>query len=213
MGDTVPAGDPLRLRAGGALPANAEVTLRRDGAVIASNRTVLDRQITDTGRPIGSKCSSPAGTCPGSSRTRSTCWPSMNESGGATAGLLPEPPRADAVNSLERFDSGTLLEAVADGSTTLDPQFIVPGSGPDGSPAARVSFHLGAPSPEYPSPFASLGTYEPRDLSERRGLILRVRSDRQYRFLAPGARRQSRGAGRGSSPGTRRSRQPPSGVR
>ena len=181
MGDTVPAGDPLRLRAGGALPANAEVTLRRDGAVIASNRTVLDRQITDTG-VYRVEVQLPGWQVPWIISNPIYVLAIEEREQRATAGLLPEPPRADAVNSLERFDTGTLLEAVSDGSTTLDPQFIVPGSGPDGSPAARVSFHLGAPSPEYPSPFASLGTYEPRDLSERRGLILRVRSDRQYRF-------------------------------
>ena len=181
MGDTVPAGGPLRLRAGGALPANAEVTLRHDGEVIGSSRAGLDRQVTDTG-VYRVEVQLPGWQVPWIISNPIYVLATGDGERRAASGRLPEPPRASAIDSLERFDTVAELQAVADGSTTLDPQFIVPGSGPDGSPAARMSFHLGTPSPEYPSPFASLGTYEPRDLSERQGLILRVRSDRQYRF-------------------------------
>ena len=92
MGDTVPAGGPLRIRAGGALPANAEVTLRHDGEVIGSSRAGLDRQVTDTG-VYRVEVQLPAGRCPGLSRTRFTCWPPGTGSGERRAAVSGAAPR------------------------------------------------------------------------------------------------------------------------
>ena len=70
---------------------------------------------------------------------------------------------------------------MADNTTTLDPQFIAPGAGPDGSNAARITFQLGVPTADAQSPFASLGSYVARDFTGRDGLVFSIRSDVPYR--------------------------------
>ncbi len=100
----------------------------------------------------------------------------------AAAAVLPDPIVADAASILDAFDSDSSFAAVGDDSTVLDTRYIDPGSGLNGSTAARIAFRLGVPNSEHPSPFASLGSYQPRDLTGRDGLVLSVRSDDTYRF-------------------------------
>ncbi|HIE92857.1 MAG TPA: hypothetical protein EYQ83_08325 [Acidobacteria bacterium] len=181
MGDEVPAAGPLRLRAGGALPATARLTLLRDGVVVTAGERVIDQRVDEPGVyrveahldgwDVPWIVSNPIYVLTQTDRARRRA-----------AAALPGPVVVGATAELERFDTSSRFTAVSDPSTTLDPRFIDPGTGPDGSSAARIAFQLGVPTADHPSPFASLGSYEPRDLSGRNGLVFSVRSDVPYRF-------------------------------
>jgi hypothetical protein len=56
-----------------------------------------------------------------------------------------------------------------------------PAGGPEGGPALRLGFRLGAPSPEQPFTWCALVNRQPRDLGGWTGLRFRVRADGVYR--------------------------------
>jgi hypothetical protein len=181
MGDDVPAAGPVRLRAGGALPAHARLTLLRNGIALASTEGILDQRVADSGVyrveahlpgwPVPWIVSNPIYVVTAEERSRRS-----------RAAALPAPVVVGDTVELERFETRSTFVAVADNTTTLASEFIEPGAGPDGSGAARIAFQLGTPTPENPSPFASLGSYAPRDLTGHEGLVFSVRSDVPYRF-------------------------------
>ena len=181
MGDILAPGTSVQLRAGGALPAEATMTLFRDGSAMATAVGPLDVRVSQPGTyrvevrvpgwDIPWIVSNPIYVLTDTERARR-----------ARAATLPEPATRQAVATLDHFGAGTTFEAVADDSTTLDSRTTDPTGGPDRSPAARLAFRLGAPSPAHPSPFASLGSYDPRDLSGREGLVFSVKGDDTYRF-------------------------------
>ncbi len=181
MGDEVPAAGPLRMRAGGALPATARLTLFRDGVVVTAGERALDQRVEEPGVyrveahldgwDVPWIVSNPIYVLTQADRARRRA-----------AAALPGPVVVGVTADLERFDTASPFTGVSDPSTTLDPRVLDPGAGPDGSSAARIAFQLGVPSADHPSPFASLGSYAPRDLSGRNGLVFSVRSDVPYRL-------------------------------
>ena len=181
MGDTLAPGGPVRVRAGGAIPAGARITLYHDGREAATSDGPLDTEVTEPGvyrvevQVAGWDfpwiVSNPIYVLTETERQRR-----------ARAARLPEPAVAEATTVLDRFEPGSTFTAAADDSTRLEPPAIDPAGGPDGSAAARVAFRLGTPSADHPSPFAALISYQPRDLSSREGLVLSVRGDDTYRF-------------------------------
>ena len=181
MGDTIASEGPVRLQAGGALPASARITLYRNGVVVTTADGPLDVRVTEPGVyrvevqvpgwDVPWIVSNPISVLTEPERTRR-----------ARAAELPAPVVAEAAAILDPFESDSTFVAAADDSTRQDGQFIDPGGGPDGSSAARIAFRLGEPSTEHPSPFASLGSYQPRDLAGRNGLVFSLRSDDIYRF-------------------------------
>lgn len=181
MGDDVPATGPVRLRAGGALPATARLTLLHDGAPIASGTNVLNQRVTDPG-VYRVEVHLPGWSVPWIVSNPIYLLTAEERSQRSRAAALPAPVVVGVPLEVERFETRSTFTAVADNTTTLDPQFIAPGAGPDGSNAARIAFQLGIPTPDDQSPFASLGSYVPRDFSGREGLLFSVRSDVPYRL-------------------------------
>ena len=181
MGDVLAAGDPVRLRAGGALPEGAVTTLWRNGVAVTTANGPLDTRVGEPG-VYRVEVEIPGWDFPWIVSNAIYILTQEERERRVRAAELPEPVTANAAALLDSFDSGAAFRAVADESTALDPQFLEPGGGPDGSSAARIAFRLGVPSPDHPSPFASLGSYQPRNLSGRGGLVFSVRSDDTYRF-------------------------------
>ena len=181
MGDIVPAGEPLHMRAGGALPARALVTLRHDGHVIASSEGTLDVPIIDPG-VYRVEAELPGWDLPWIVSNPIYVLTAAERQRRSAAATLPPSLTVTALAHLDRFDGDSTFAAVADETTMLDPQIIAADTGPDGTSAARIAFRLGAPSPEHPSPYASLVSYEQRDLSAYEGIVVSVRSDATRRF-------------------------------
>lgn len=181
MGDTLASGDPVRLQAGGALPTGARITLYRNGVAVTTADGPLAARVTEPG-VYRVEVHVPGWDMPWIVSNPIYVLTEPERERRAQAAELPAPVVADAAAILDPFDSDSTFTAVADDSTRQDLPFIDPDGGPDGSSAARIAFRLGEPSTEHPSPFASLGSYQPRDLSGRHGLVFAVRSDDTYRF-------------------------------
>ena len=181
MGDTLPPAGPVQLKSGGALPSGAGTTLYRNGEVIIRTDGPLDAMVTDPGVyrvevevhgwnfPL--VISNPIYVMTESERERR-----------ARASSLPEPITAVPTTMLDELDSGTTFVAVADETTALDFGFTEVGVNAVERSSAQIAFTLGTPTSKNPSPYASLISYEPRDLSNHSGLVFSVKSDDTYRF-------------------------------
>ena len=181
MGDTLASGDPVRLQAGGALPSGARITLYRNGVAVMTADGLLDARVTEPG-VYRVEVEVPGWDMPWIVSNPIYVLTEPERERRSRAAELPEAVVADAAAILDPFDSDRSFDAVADDSTRQDVGFIDPDGGPNGSSAARIAFRLGEPTSEQPSPYASLGSYQPRDLGGRNGLVFSVRSDDSYRF-------------------------------
>ena len=181
MGDTVASGGPVQLRAGGARPANARLTLYRNGVTVATADGPLDTRATEPG-VYRVEVQVPGWDVPWIVSNPIYVLTEPERARRARAAELPAPVVAEAAAILDPFDRDSTFVATADDSTRQDVQFIDPDGGPDGSSVARIAFRLGEPSTEHPSPFASLASYQSRDLAGRNGLVFSLRSDDTYRF-------------------------------
>ena len=181
MGDTVASGGPVQLQAGGARPANARITLYRNGVTVATADGPLDTRVTESG-VYRVEVQVPGWDVPWVVSNPIYVLTEPERARRARAAELPAPVVAEAAAILDSFDRDSTFVATADDSTRQDVQFIDPDGGPDGSSVARIAFRLGEPSTEHPSPFASLASYQSRDLAGRNGLVFSLRSDDTYRF-------------------------------
>ena len=181
MGDTLEAGRAVRLQAGGALPVGAGTTLYRNGVAVTTADGLLDVRVSDPG-VYRVEVQVPGWDVPWIVSNPIYVLTAPERARRALAAELPAPVITVAATILDTFDPGSMFAAVADDSTTLETQFTDLDGGPNGSSAARIAFRLGEPSTEHPSPFASLGSYQPRDLSGRSGLVFSIKSDDTYRF-------------------------------
>lgn len=181
MGDTVASGGPVQLQAGGARPANARITLYRNGVTVATADGPLDTRVTEPG-VYRVEVQVPGWDVPWVVSNPIYVLTEPERARRARAAELPAPVVAEAAAILDSFDRDSTFVATADDSTRQDVQFIDPDGGPDGSSVARIAFRLGEPSTEHPSPFASLASYQSRDLAGRNGLVFSLRSDDTYRF-------------------------------
>ena len=181
MGDTVASGSPVQLRAGGARPANTRITLYRNGVTVATADGPLDTQVTEPG-VYRVEVQVPGWDVPWIVSNPIYVLTEPERARRARAAQLPAPVVAEAAAILDPFEGDSTFVAAADDSTRQDVQFIDPDGGPDGSSVARIAFRLGEPSTEHPSPFASLASYQSRDLAGRNGLVFSLRSDDTYRF-------------------------------
>ena len=181
MGDTVASGGPVQLQAGGARPANARITLYRNGVTVATADGPLDTRVTEPG-VYRVEVQVPGWDVPWIVSNPIYVLTEPERARRLRAAELPAPVVAEAAAILDPFDRDSTFVATADDSTRQDVQFIDPDGGPDGSSVARIAFRLGEPSTEHPSPFASLASYQSRDLAGRNGLVFSLRSDDTYRF-------------------------------
>jgi hypothetical protein len=182
MGESVPAGPGLTLRAGGRLPRGARVIVLRDGkpqvaavggAQISSPDPGVYRvEVRVEGWPVPWIVSNPIYIFAGKTqeeRARRAAW-------------APEPSVPEEVAVLDDFQGQTGFAAEFDPSSWVDPLLRDRGAGPRGRAAARLSFRLGAPGPGRPHAWCALVERRSRDLSGRSGLVFSIRADGAYRI-------------------------------
>jgi len=181
MGDTVPPGDGLKLRAGGGMPAGSRVAIRRDGAVVAEGERAVELAVPGPGvyrsdvhvpgwaAPwIVSNPIYVFGAAAAAARAREAAWP-------------PSPPPPPAAELIDRFDGTTRFEPGADDRSRVERPILDPAAGADGRGAARLRFQLGVPGPGHPHTYCALVDWTHRDLTGRRGLVFSVKADGVYR--------------------------------
>ena len=181
MGDVVAPGNNVRLRAGGAFPTDAVLTLLRDGVTLATSHHPLAVDGVGSGT-YRIEVHIPNWNMPWIISNPIYIFDEASRIQRARAAMMPEPIVVEPTTILDTFDSETSFETASNETSKVNRQTRVLASGPDGSPAAHIEFELGTPTPDHPSPFASLVSYEHRDLSAYEGFAFSVKSDQTYRL-------------------------------
>ena len=182
MGDTVAPDPRLILTAAGRMPAGARVRILRDGGEAAEGEGFLARTAPQPG-VYRAEVRVPGWSTPwilsnpiyvfgpeaAAARAQNAAWPA-------------EPPAPAAAETIDGFNGGSSFAAEFDPSSSMDRNVVAAGAGPDGSGAARMAFRLGAPGPGRPFTWCALVNRQPRDLTGRRGLVLAIKGDGEYRL-------------------------------
>ena len=183
MGDTVSPTPSLRLRAGGALPMDARVSLIKDGQAIARESGELVRRYVEPG-VYRVEVDVPGLDAPWiMSNPIYVFDPQAAERRRRRLQIPPPVVPTRIVRHLDRFDSDSTFSVTGDPSTIVREEMSDPDGGPHGTEALLIGFTLGTPSAEHPSPFAALISVGRRDLSDGDGLVLSLRGDGVYRLL------------------------------
>jgi hypothetical protein len=181
MGDTVhQRGAQLRLS--GRMPRGAHVRILRDGALVAagegeaettaSEEGVYRAEIRLTGRAVPWVITNPIYVFDPShsaERQARAAWPARAE---------PVVTR----EILDGFDAGTVFDVAADQASSVEKPLVAPGEGVGGTPAARMRFRLGMPTPDHPNVYVALVNAAPRDFSKFGGIVFSIRADGVYRL-------------------------------
>ncbi len=182
MGETITPSPDLHLRASGAFPAGATLTLVHDGHPVATAARVLDVAVTAPG-VYRVEVRVPGWDVPWILSNPIYVFGEAQAAARRAAGAVPaEAAVPEAVEVLDRFDAASGFGAEFDTASRLDPAFRIEGAGPSGGPAARLTFRLGTPTPAHPFVSAALVSRKPRDLHGRKGLVFGIRGDRAYRL-------------------------------
>jgi hypothetical protein len=177
MGDAVPVDPPPSLRAGGALPEGAIVTLYRDGVAIKEATSDVEWPKATPG-VYRVEVRLPAWDVPWILSNPIYVFDPATLEARRQRGLLPPPVLpVNASQTIDDFEAGSRFAAASDESTTLDPAIIASDSGADRASVARLRFKLGTPRAGIPSPFAALASLQARDLSSHRGLVFSIKGD------------------------------------
>ena len=181
MGESVTSAPGLVARAGGLVPRGARIVLLRDGRPL---REAADRieeplpgpgvyrvEVRLPGWPVPWVLTNPIAVFEDAERgerERRAAWPA------------PTTPPAPAV-LIDDFAGRTVFTPEFDPSSWMDGRVVDPGAGPEGGPAGRLTFRLGAPGPGRPFTWCALVNRAARDLSGRTGLVFRIKGDGAYR--------------------------------
>jgi hypothetical protein len=182
MGERVPAAaEGLRARAGGRVPEGARVVLFRDGRILAEAASSLEAplpgpgvyrvEIRVPGWPVPWVLTNPIyvfDEATFAERDAAAAWPEA------------PPPPADLV-ALSALPGSSAFGAEFDPTSWMNTDVLDPTGGPGETPALRLAFRLGAPSPEQPFTWCALVNRQERDLSPYEGLRFQVRADGVYR--------------------------------
>jgi hypothetical protein len=181
MGDVVPPQPGLRLRAGGRVPADVELTLLRDGRAIATTQQALDVEAPGPG-VYRVEARLPGWSVPWVITNPISVFSAEVARARAAAAAWPvEPPAPAATRVVDAFEGPTSFHPEFDPSSSMSSDVLVPKAGPDGSTAARLQFRLGAPGPGRPYVWCALVSREPRSLAGAQGLVFQIRGDGDYR--------------------------------
>ena len=181
MGERVPFRDGLQARVGGRVPVGARVMLFRDGWLVRQKTTALEAplpgpgvyraEIRVPGWPVPWVISNPIyvfDEATFAARDAAAAWPE------------PPPPPKEIVG-LAALPGSSAFGAEFDPTSWMDTEVLDPTGGPEETPAQKLAFRLGTPSPEQPFTWCALVNRQERDLAEYGGLRFRIRADGVYR--------------------------------
>jgi PHP domain len=181
MGDHLPVVAGARVRAGGRMPKGTRLVLLRDGRPLAEARERLDVALPGPGvyrveaRAEGWRVpwviTNPAyvfDEATSEERRRAAAW--------------PPPPVVHETTPLQALPGSAAFGAEHDPLSSMDPQVLTPGAGPDGGEALKLAFRLAPPTPAQPFTWCALVNRQARDLAAFTGLRFRIRADGEYRI-------------------------------
>jgi hypothetical protein len=178
MGDTVPGGPHLTLRAGGRMPQGATVRLLKDGQPWAEGAGAVERsevpngiyrvEVSVRGFEVPWVLSNAISVVDHESEEARALRATLEKEATAPApALLVDPPGRTSFHP-EHDPGSSIAEPLWD-----------PRGGPEGAPSLRLAFAL---SGKATGTWCALVDREPRDWTGRHGLVLSVKADGEYRF-------------------------------
>jgi hypothetical protein len=182
MGETALLDTDLVLKAGGRVPAGAQLTLKRDGRVVTEARERFEVPVPGAG-VYRVEVRLPGESVPWIltnpiyvfdyamhvEREQRAEWPS-------------DPPAPPAALVIDNFEGKTAFVPGADTMSEVKPEILDAQAGIGGGAAARLQFRLGVPTADHPHVFAALVDWTKRDLAGRTGLVFSIRADGEYRI-------------------------------
>jgi carbohydrate binding protein with CBM11 domain len=183
MGESATLGRGLVARVRGLMPAGARVALLRDGRLLREGDSPgLEAPLPGPGvyrvevRVPGTRVpwvltNAIAVFDPETQKARAARadWPAAG----------PPPARALLIEDFR--GKAAVFKPEFDPSSWMDPRVVDPGAGPEGGPAGRLAFRLGAPGPGRPFTWCALVDRQAPDLAGRTGLVFRIKGDGEYR--------------------------------
>ena len=181
MGESVPISPELVLRAGGRVPRGAKIRLLRDGRVEQEAAERIEVKVQQPG-VYRIEVRLPGWDVPWILTNPIYMFDEATQTKRAARAAWPEPPEPPvSAQLIDRFEGTTTLQPGHDPTSNVAADILDPAAGPDGSGAARLSFRMGDPTRPHPSPYCALVSWEHRDLSGHRGLVLAIKADGEYR--------------------------------
>jgi hypothetical protein len=181
MGERVAFREGLHVRVGGRVPPGARVLLFRDGWLVRQKTELLDTplpgpgvyraEVRVRGWPVPWVISNPIyvlDEAAFAARDAAAAWPDP-------------PPPPEEVTGLAALPGDSAFVPEHDPTSRVDDDVLDPTGGPEETPALKLAFRLGAPSPERPFTWCALVNRQRRDLEEYAGLRFRLRADGVYR--------------------------------
>ena len=182
MGDHVPPGEGLRVRAGGQVPRGTRVVLLRDGREAGEGREALDVALPGPG-VYRVEARVPGWPVPWVITNPVYVHDAAEREARARAGAWPgPPPEPREVRSLASLEGSPAFNPEFDPSSWMEGTVEAPGEGPGGGDASKLAFRLGAPTASQPFTWCALVNRQARDLSGYGGLRFSVRADGEYRL-------------------------------
>jgi hypothetical protein len=181
MGDHVAPAEGLRAVAGGRVPRGSRVVLLRNGRAVGEGKEALDTALPGPG-VYRVEVRAPGWPVPWVITNPVYVHDERQRAARALAGAWPGPPPPPReVVRLDELPGSAAFNPEFDPSSRVESPALVPGEGPDGRPALRLAFRLGAPTASQPFTWCALVNREARDLSAYAGLRFRIRADGEYR--------------------------------
>ncbi len=182
MGDTVPLVTGLRLKAGGRLPQNSRLVLRRDGKPVVEATGALEADVLGTG-VYRTEVYIGGATIPWILSNPIYVFDDATKAEREAKAAWPQPSAVSSAKALlDSFDGTTSFQTGSDSLSSVRHDVLDPTAGIDGSGAARLEFRLGEPTANHPDVFAALADWTHRDLGGRSGLVFSIRADGVYRM-------------------------------
>jgi hypothetical protein len=181
MGDTLPPSPDLRLRAGGALPRGAVISLFRDGALVESSAGPLDVAAPGAG-VYRVEVRAPGRSLPWIISNPIYVFDAEMARARRARAAWPEPVAAPAaVETVDDFNGDTKFQAGSDPTSTVE-QVVDPKAGPDGAPALSLTYRIGEGTVANPNMFVATVDWTHRNLAGKKGLVLSVKGDGIHRI-------------------------------
>ena len=182
MGQTVPAGSPVLFRAGGKLPAGSMVTLFRNGQSILRQPAAVHTTVSDPG-VYRVEVRVPGWDVPWILSNPIYVFDSNTVEARTNKARLPAPPTPPpAVETLDRFDGGTIFRTASDSRSTVNRDVIDNGAGPRWRQRGEIVLPSGNTIARSSGCLLRMANIQKRDLSGKKGLVFSIRGDGLYRI-------------------------------
>ena len=181
MGETLPPSGDLRIRAGGALPRGAVISLFRDGALVGSSPNPLEAGASAAG-VYRVEVRVPGANLPWIISNPIYVFDEVVARARRARAAWPEPPPVPvAIEVIDDFNGTTKFQPASDATSSIE-QAADPVAGGEAGQALSLAYRIGQGTESNPNVFVATVDWTHRNLTGKKGLVLSVKGDGIYRI-------------------------------